>query len=82
MFTFYSDPGHSWLAVTLQDVIAVGLAVSDFSRYSYRKNNTLFLEEDCDAGKFILAYEAIHGARPEFKEVYQERTFIRSLPHI
>lgn len=79
MFTFYSDPGHAWLAVTVADVKSVGLSVADFSQYSYRTSNTLFLEEDCDASKFVEAYRRIHGSAPQFNEVYQEHTFIRNL---
>jgi len=55
MFNFYNDPGHGWLEVTTAQVAAVGLKVSDFSRSSYRRGNTLYLEEDCDAGRFLTA---------------------------
>lgn len=82
-FTFISDPAHGWLAVTLPDLQAVNLTSVDFSRYSYRKGSQLFyLEEDCDAPKFIRAWEAKHGCNMVFNEVFNAATFIRSLPSI
>jgi hypothetical protein len=35
----------------------VGLDVEDFTAYSYRNGEHLYLEEDCDAGRFLLAWE-------------------------
>jgi len=63
-FTFYYDPGHAWLEVSQTDINDVGLNDTDFSRYSYTDKQNLYLEEDCDAGIFINAYEAKHGSPP------------------
>lgn len=82
MFTFYTDPGHGGLEVTRDDLKTSGLCIASFSRYSYRKDTTLYLEEDCDAGKFLKAWEASTGRKPSFREVHQELTFIRNLPRI
>ena len=61
-YTFHADPGHAWLEVTLMDVLAVGLQPKSFSPYSYRDTGRggtkLYLEEDCDAGLFISAWQA------------------------
>lgn len=67
-FTFHTDPGHGWLQVTLFDVVCVGLSARDFSTYSYRHGQTLYLEDDVDAPKFIDAYERKFGTVPEFAE--------------
>lgn len=79
-FTIFTDPGHSWLAVTLADVLDVGLFIDSFSRYSYRDpvgtGSTacnLYLEEDCDAAKFIAAYVAKHDALPVIVESHCNR---------
>lgn len=62
-FTFYSDPGHAWLKVDRADCLALGLTVNDFSAYSYLADGgAVYLEEDCDAPKFLRAYQAKHGA--------------------
>jgi hypothetical protein len=81
-FKYISDPGHGWLQVNWTDLQALSLKPKSFSRYSYRRGNTFYLEEDCDAAVFVEAYKAQHGRMPELIEEYQERTFIRGLPRI
>src|SRR4249920_2095940 len=34
-YSFFSDSGHGWLRVTIDDCKAIGLDRSDFSWYSY-----------------------------------------------
>jgi hypothetical protein len=63
-YTFFSDRGHGWLRVTVEDCAAVGLVRSDFSWYSYCDKNWLYLEEDCDASKFLAAYVKAVGEMP------------------
>jgi len=54
-YTFYSDAGHGWLEVDLQELVALGVA-SAISRYSYIKRTDtgtkVYLEEDCDSQVF------------------------------
>lgn len=61
-FNFHYDAGHGWLKVSLYDALDVGLDLKDFSVFSYRRGNELFLElfleEDCDAGVFVKAWKA------------------------
>lgn len=47
-----SDPGHGWLVVMKEDVIASGAKITP---YSYEADGLVYLEEDCDAGSFIEA---------------------------
>lgn len=54
MYTFYTDPGHGWLAVPLSELERLGIA-DKISTCSYVKGHTVFLEEDCDAPLFIKA---------------------------
>lgn len=68
-FIFREDPGHGWLMVTLAELHAVGLTESDISPYSYRKANTLALEEDLDAATFLDAFHVRHGL-PELSNVH------------
>ena len=72
-FTFYTDPGHGWLKVSLSNLASLGFLPSDFSRYSYKKNDNLYLEEDCDAAKFVLAYKTKHGVSLKHKESHTDR---------
>ena len=60
-FTMYYDAGHGWLAVTEAQAHSVGLNEGDFSAYSYREGNVLYLEEDLDMTIFVQAWEAQHG---------------------
>ena len=81
-FRFISDPGHGWIEVPWITLKHLGLNPTDFSRYSYRKGNVFYLEEDCDASKFVAAFKAKAGHAPELQDIYQENTFIRNLPPI
>ena len=64
-FTFHTDGGHGWLEVSVSDCLANGLTPKDFSRLSYRSEETLFLEEDCDLPLFAKAYQKLQGRRLE-----------------
>ena len=68
-FIKHDDPGHGWLEVQESDLKELGATVNDFSGYSYRKGNRLFLEEDCDASKFFTLYKNKHGAYPKYGSV-------------
>jgi hypothetical protein len=67
-FTFFQDPGHGWIRVTPADCAAIGLTAESFTAYSYRDEKFFYLEEDCDASRFVAAYESKHGTRPAFRE--------------
>lgn len=71
-YTFHTDPGHGWLAVPIADLQMFGLKPEDFSQFSYRHYDTVFLEEDCDAGVFVNAYAQRMGSRPEFRELHTD----------
>ena len=71
-YTFYSDPGHGWLAVPISDLQMYGLTPADFSQYSYRHYDTVFLEEDIDALVFIDAFAERMGSRPEIRELHTD----------
>lgn len=79
-YTFWHDPGHAWLEVPVGDLKELGLTHS-ISRYSYRKGDQTFLEEDCDASVFINAFEARYGHAPSFHEHYDAEDYVRSLSH-
>jgi hypothetical protein len=81
VFTFHTDPGHGWLETSVSAVESVGLKVSDFSGYSYRKGNRLYLEEDCDAPTLLNKMIEL-GLDYSLIERYLENTFVRNLPRI
>ena len=67
-FTFYYDPGHAWLEVSTEEMRRVGVKPSQISSCSWKRKGRFYLEEDCDAGVFLRAYEAKHGHAPEIVE--------------
>jgi hypothetical protein len=82
VFTFISDPGHGWLEVTTADLETVGLSTASFSRYSYQHGHKLYLEEDCDAGRFIAAFQGRFGHMPKIADRFEQNTEIRNYRHI
>lgn len=71
-FDVYTDPGHGWLKVPVSKLKEYGVH-DDISQYSYYRNGYAFLEEDCDAGKFIKAVEAT-GKKVEFRVHYANKS--------
>ena len=85
-YIFHADPGHGWLEVPMRALRAFGVA-GKISDYSYRKGDIAYLEEDCDAYKFLLArFPEGVAQRVNFtstgavSEVYEENTPIRDYP--
>ena len=79
VFTFYEDPGHGWLAVNQAELNEAGLLPADFSSCSYVNKSHMFLEEDCDAPKFIDAFQKATGEHVDLRTVYQDPTPIRDM---
>lgn len=63
-FTFYVTPSHGYLRVPLSLIDQ-----SHYSQYSYVGHKYAYLEEDCDAGKFMRNFESILGFKPRLKIV-------------
>jgi len=72
---YHIDPGHGWLAVKRSLIEALGIA-QDISSFSYQRGDTVYLEEDSDAGCF---FEAMIAAGYSSDQLH-ERTEERSLP--
>ena len=49
--TYHQDPSHGWLAVPLSLLTDWGVRPS---RFSYHDASTAYLEEDCDAARFMM----------------------------
>ena len=79
-YIIYEDPGHAWVAVPMDHLIALGVA-DKITDYSYLLAGTAYLEEDCDLGVFVLAYKEKFGKLPHFKQKYQENCHIRHYPN-
>ena len=75
---YHADCGHAWIEVSLNQILSTGLMPKDFSIYSYRDGSKFYLEEDCDAPKFLNYYEINHEV--EFNHInYNSDCWIRYL---
>jgi len=82
VFIYMMDAGHGWRLVSEKDAESIGFTADSFSEYSYRSKEGVFaLEEDCDAPKFIGAWEAIHG-KADIIEKHYEDAVVRKWPRI
>jgi len=76
--TFHADPAHGWLEVDRADLETLGI-VEKISRYSYHKGNRVFLEEDCDAPKYLQAAAANNWQIKTTEKHSDIHSFIRLL---
>jgi hypothetical protein len=84
-YNFLQDPGHGWVAVPLKDLAELGLSRQDFSAYSYesKAGTVAYLEEDCDAPKFIAHFEKRFDHKPALVEKHtNNRSHVRSMPYL
>jgi hypothetical protein len=83
--TWIIDPGHSWLAVSLDDEVGFPRAVDYASEYSYIDYSghnfagIIYLEEDSDAYGFIHAHKVDFMLVPEHTFNDYDH-FVRKLP--
>ena len=75
-FNLYTDPGHGWLEVPKHLLVELRIQW-DISSYSYMRGHLAYLEEDCDAGAFVVAYRKKYERGPSIEEHYKEVTPIR-----
>jgi hypothetical protein len=83
-YKFIYDPGHGWLEVPMAEVMKLGVKPSGYS-YINPVTKLAYLEEDCDAPDFSLAWERHYGKafdKTVYTPEYQEVTFVRDLPSI
>lgn len=68
VFDFHYDAGHGWLKVPAIELNKLNIA-DKISKFSYRAGSNVYLEEDCDAPRFMGAYKTHYRRDVEFKEV-------------
>ena len=78
-YTYYTDPGHGWLGVNYDELVELGIH-KEVSRYSYRRGDAVYLEEDCDMALFMNTMEA-KGIKVTLKHINEPHkdSFIRSM---
>jgi hypothetical protein len=85
--TWFRDPSHAWLRVSIDLLHQLGMSVSDFSEFSPRNKHPktwaryIYLEEDCDACKFFLRLDEINKlAGTKFSFGFEEHYSDEELP--
>lgn len=79
---WYNDPGHGWLGVPTRLLRESGVA-NEISTCSYLSNATrvAYLEEDCDAPKFLQAIGmSFERAMDIPATTYDSNCFVRRCP--
>ena len=71
-YDVYADPGHAWLKVKRTELDKLGIA-DEISSYSYQRGDHVYLEEDCDLSRFMVAMEA-NGVKVTFREYVGNKT--------
>jgi hypothetical protein len=74
---YFTDPGHGWVKVPFKLLKQLGIA-EKISSYSYCRNDSVYLEEDCDLGAL---YESLisKGIKVELVQKHtNNRSKIRS----
>lgn len=61
VFDYLISPDHGWVKVNEVSLACAGLTEADISGYSFKQDRTFYLEEDCDAPKFLAAFRANYG---------------------
>lgn len=69
----YADPGHAWGKVSEDQLKRLGLTFGDFSGYSYRRGNFIYLEEDGDLTHFAKVHNDVLGKPPTWGEHHGEK---------
>ena len=67
-YRLFSDPGHAWLEVSLDELEELGIA-GRITAWSYRKGTKIYLEEDCDAPLFLQTKKDMTGEVTEYDEI-------------
>ena len=80
-YTFYADPSHAWLAVSVKEIKHYNIAhlISNYSYVDNRLEN-VYLEEDLDAYLFLKYVKKFNIEYTFEYEEIPENNFIRRLP--
>jgi hypothetical protein len=75
---FFHDAAHGWYEVGFSVLQDMGIA-HKITRYSYRKGDMAYLEEDCDATLFFdKAKELGYNVKVDEEDIYSEDSIVRT----
>lgn len=70
--THIDTGGHGYLSVSKKDILAIGIDHNIFSTFSGHNTTRMYLEEDCDATKF-MDYCQAKGIKVNVKSGYNPK---------
>lgn len=62
-YPLHTDSSHGWLEVPVDLIELLGIRYK-ISKYSYKRDGMVYLEEDCDLSLFIREYQNQMGREP------------------
>jgi hypothetical protein len=74
---YHNDGGHGWYSVKRSKLESMGV-LNKISGFSYQKGETVYLEEDCDAGLFFNALTDEEKKSIKVINSYKDRSPIRN----
>lgn len=69
---YYTDAGHGWFKVNKALLVKLGIA-NDITPFSYMRNHSAYLEEDCDAGRLFKALDNAN-IKWSYKQFHTDKT--------
>ena len=75
--TYFNDGGHGWYSVKRSKLESMGV-LGKVSGFSYQKGESVYLEEDCDAGLFFNNLTEEEKQSIKVIESYSDRSPVRN----
>jgi hypothetical protein len=75
--TYFNDGGHGWYSVKRSKLESMGV-LSKVSGFSYQRGDSVYLEEDCDAGLFFNNLTEEEKQSIKIIDSYKHRSPVRS----
>jgi len=79
VYRFVSTPRHGYLVVPKSEVESIDMTVSDSSP---RINDSIYLEVEYDAPRFMKIYSILHGIVPKIHEVFYDNDLEKMLDDV
>lgn len=75
--TYFNDGGHGWYSVKRSKLESMGV-LSKVSGFSYQRGESVYLEEDCDAGLFFNNLTEEEKQSIKVIDSYSDRSPVRN----
>jgi hypothetical protein len=66
LYRYHQNPGHGWIEVPILEYTKLGISAS---KYSYKDDIYVYLEEDCDMSKWFDSHKNLFNSEPNIEQV-------------